>query len=174
MGEKGRRGRRSEKEGRRGGGEEGRRGRGEEGRRGGGEEGRRGGGERKKKMRERRKSKKEGRRGGGEEGRREGGEREKRMRGEGVRRMRKGKGEERGRGGGLKLFTLRHGGYTIEWSYEWLSECSFSCRGRSVGETHSALPHAAASALMSDRLWTPAQLITATQSHLQDPPTKRV
>ena len=110
-------------------------------------------------------------RGGGEEGRRGEGEENERRRSKEDEKRKRGR---EGRGGGLKLFTLRHGGYTIEWSYEWLSECSFSCRGRSVGETHSALPHAAASALMSDRLWTPAQLITATQSHLQDPPTKRV
>ena len=121
---------------------------------------------------ERRRGEKRRREEGEKERRRGGREKEKRRREEGEKeRRRRGGREKEGRrrrgGKSCKLFhTEAWRQYASELTYEWLSECSFSCYGRSAGETHSSLPHTAASALMSDRIWTPAQLITATQSHL--------
>ena len=120
---------------------------------------------------ERRRGEKRRREEGEKERRRGGREKEKRRREEGEKeRRRRGGREKEGRRRGGKSCKLFHTEawrqYASELTYEWLSECSFSCYGRSAGETHSSLPHTAASALMSDRIWTPAQLITATQSHL--------
>ena len=51
--------------------------------------------------------------------------------------------------------------------YQTGSVCAvFGCCGRSVDEDHSTHPRTTASALMADRLWTPALLIIATPPSL--------